>query len=116
MLVNQIMSQNLHTAKAGDNVHLLSKTFDDVSYHHIPVVDEDNVLLGIISDRDVTQNMSPFLGTDLERNCDREILTKTAIDIMSRDPITIAQTTSIETASILLLENNFSNIPLKYSG
>ena len=112
MLVNQIMSQNLHTAKAGDTVNLISKTFNDVSYHHLPVVDEDNLLLGIISDRDVTKNLSPFIGTEHERDCDRELLMKTAADIMSIDPITITQTTRIQTASILLLENNFSCLPV----
>lgn len=112
MLVNQIMSQNLHTIGADDNVGLLSKTFNDVSYHHLPVVDENNVLLGIISDRDVTRNLSPFIGTDLERDCDRDLLTKTASDIMSTNPVTVAQTSRIETASILLLENNFSCLPV----
>ena len=112
MLVNQIMSQNLHTVRAGDNVNLLSKTFSDVSYHHLPVVNDENILLGIISDRDVTKNLSPFLGTDLERDCDRELLKKTASDIMSSDPVSVAQTSRIETASILLLENNVSCLPV----
>ena len=112
MLVNQIMSQNLHTVRVDDNVALLSKTFNDVSYHHLPVVDDNNVLLGIISDRDVTKNLSPFIGTDFERECDKELLNKTAGDIMSSDPITLAQTSRIETASILLLENNFSCLPV----
>ena len=112
MLVNQIMSQNLHTVNPDDNLALLSKTFNDVSYHHLPVVDADNTLLGIISDRDVTRNISPFIGTDSERDCDRELLKKTAADIMSSDPISVAETSRIETASILLLENNFSCLPV----
>jgi len=112
MLVNQIMSQNLHTVLADDNLELLSKTFSEVSYHHLPVVDADNNLLGIISDRDVTRNLSPFLDTDLERSCDRELLNQTAADIMTTDPITVGQTSRIETASILLLENNFSCLPI----
>lgn len=112
MLVNQIMSQNLHTVLAGDNLGSLSKTFSEVSYHHLPVVDADNMLLGIISDRDVTRNLSPFIGTDLERQCDRDLLNQTAADIMTTSPITVGQTSRIETASILLLENNFSCLPV----
>ncbi|PCJ48167.1 MAG: CBS domain-containing protein [Gammaproteobacteria bacterium] len=112
MLVDQIMSQNLNTVTADEDLQSLSNTFDKVSYHHIPVVDADNRLLGIISDRDVTQRLSPFIGTEHERDCDRELLNSTAADIMTADPITIAQSTRIETASILLLENNFSCLPV----
>ena len=112
MLVNQIMSQNLHTVLAETTISVLSKIFADVSYHHLPVVDENNVLLGIISDRDVTQNLSPFFGTDMERDCDRELLNQVAKDIMSVNPISVSQNSRIETASILLLENNFSCIPV----
>ena len=112
MLVNQIMSQNLNTVKPTENLESLSKTFDTVSYHHLPVVDEDNILLGIISDRDVTRSISPFIGTEHERDCDLELLNQTAADIMSADPITIHRSTRIETASILLLENNFSCLPV----
>ena len=37
---------------------------------------------------------------------------QSAAEIMSSNPITIAETTRIETASILLLENNFSCLPV----
>ena len=112
MLVNQIMSQNLNTVTPTENLESLSRTFDAVSYHHLPVVDADNILLGIISDRDVTKNLSPFIGTENERACDVELLNQTAADIMSAEPITVHRSTRIETASILLLENNFSCLPV----
>jgi acetoin utilization protein AcuB len=112
MLVNQIMSQNLNTVKPTENLESLSRTFDTVSYHHLPVIDADNILLGIISDRDVTQHLSPFIGTKHQRDCDVQLLNKTAADIMTAEPITVHQTTRIETASILLLENNFSCLPV----
>ncbi len=112
MLVDQIMSQNLHTVLAKTNLDDLSKIFADVSYHHLPVVDENNVLLGILSDRDVTLNLSPFIGTDMEHERDRELLNKVAADIMSINPIAVGQNSRIETASILLLENNFSCLPV----
>ena len=112
MSVNQIMSQNLNTVTATENLQSLSITFEAVSYHHLPVVDEDNLLLGIISDRDVTKNLSPFIATEHERDCDLELLNQTAADIMTAEPITVHQSTSIATASILLLENNFSCLPV----
>ncbi len=112
MLVDQIMSQNLHTVRPDDNLNTLSEIFSKVNYHHLPVISEDNKLLGIISDRDVTKHLSPFIGTDKERDCDRELLKITATNIMSDNPVTVSQTSRIETASILLLEHNFSCLPI----
>ena len=112
MLVNQIMSQNLNTVSSDATLGAISEIFNKVSYHHLPVVDADNMLLGIISDRDVSKNLSPFINTEHERDCDIELLKMVAADIMTADPISVGQETSIETASILLLENNFSCLPI----
>ncbi len=112
MLVNQIMSYQIQTVYADDTLALLSEIFEKVSYHHLPVIDENNILIGIISDRDVTMNLSPFTGTDLEEERDLNLLNQTAGDIMSVDPITVSQTSRIETASILLLEHDFSCLPV----
>ncbi len=112
MLVNQIMSYQIQTVYADDTLALLSEIFEKVSYHHLPVIDENNILIGIISDRDVTMNLSPFTGTDLEEERDLNLLNQTAGDIMTVDPITVSQTSRIETASILLLEHDFSCLPV----
>ena len=112
MLVNQIMSYQIQTVHADDTLGLLSEIFSKVSYHHLPVVDENNVLIGIISDRDVTLNLSPFVGTDLEQERDLNLMNQTAGDIMSVEPVTVTQTSRIETASILLLEHYFSCLPV----
>jgi len=112
MLVNQIMTRNVQTVFDDDSLGLLTKILNEVSFHHLPVVDSNNILLGIISDRDVMKNLSPFLGTDFERDCDSELMKQSAAEIMSSNPITIGETTRIETASILLLENNFSCLPV----
>jgi len=60
----------------------------------------------------VTANLSPFTGTDLEKDRDLKLLKQTAGDIMSVDPVTVGQSSTIETASILLLEHDFSCLPV----
>ncbi len=112
MRVNQIMTYQIQTVLADDALGYLSDIFEKVSYHHLPVIDENNILIGIISDRDVTANLSPFTGTDLEKERDLKLLKQTAGDIMSVDPVTVTQSSTIETASILLLEHNFSCLPV----
>lgn len=95
-----IMTTNLTTATPADPLVEVARLFRNVSFHHLPVVAGDR-LLGIISDRDV----SNWLAGPKEPD-------QSASDIMSKEPVTVHSTTSVETASILLLEHRFSCLPV----
>lgn len=99
--VSTIMTKTLTTVTPDHAVSNISHLFDHVTFHHLPVV-EAGVLIGIISDRDLAKCLSNQEGS--EDLCAR--------DIMSSDPVTVDPSTSIETASILLLENRFSCLPV----
>ena len=57
------------------------------SFHHLPVV-EDELLVGIISDRDLLRTISPFIDSLSEQPRDLETLNHAAHQIMTRQPIT----------------------------
>jgi acetoin utilization protein AcuB len=63
--------------------------------HHLPVVDQDKVV-GIISDRDMLRVLSPFLGTAGEMQRDLDSFNRVAHQIMTRQPICVAEEDSIE--------------------
>ena len=50
--VSEIMTSRLITAKADDRVIKIKNLFEENNIHHIPVVDEIDQLLGIISKED----------------------------------------------------------------
>ena len=112
MRIKQIMTTNLIEARDDSNLKELSSHFVEHNIHHLPVVDEKGSLTGILSDRDVNQSLSPFLDTDQERQQDKDCLKILARDIMTKEPITVTEDTRIDTASILLLEHNFSCLPV----
>ena len=112
MRIENIMTKKVIKAQADMSVNDLLQIIENHSFHHIPVVDSEDHLVGIVSDRDVSKNISPFLGTSSEREQDRECLSLLASDIMSTNPITISENSRIKTASILLLEHNFSCLPV----
>jgi acetoin utilization protein AcuB len=95
-----IMTTNLTTAGPTESLVEVARLFRNVSFHHLPVVEDDR-LLGIISDRDVSNWLAGPKQTS-----------QTAADIMSKEPVTVHATTSVETASILLLEHQFSCLPV----
>ena len=85
--------------------------FSSRGIHHLLVVDKGR-LVGIISDRDMLQAVSPFLDTHTEDYRDVGTLTREAHEIMSRDPVTIRPEGTVEEAATLLLEYEISCLPV----
>lgn len=112
MRINEVMTTNVIRARQDMTVQKVSEIFTEHGIHHIPVVDEDDHLVGIVSDRDVVKHVSPYVGTEQEREQDRETLKLLISHIMTKEPITITEDSRIDTASILLLEHNFSCLPV----
>jgi len=111
MIVANIMSKKVHTVSPEQKLTELRDIFARVSYQHL-LVEEDQELVGVVSDRDVIKHMSPFLGTENERESDRGQLHLSVREIMSKTLITVDPDTIIEFASILLLENKISCLPV----
>ena len=111
-IVNQIMTSSVIYTHPNIPLIKLSAIFDEHNIHHLPVVDADKNLLGILSDRDVDRFLSPFVGKDNEREQDTETAGLLAESVMTASPVTVEAQTRVETASILLLEHNISCVPV----
>lgn len=111
LIVESIMSDDVHTVAPERTLGDLKNIFEKVSYHHLLVEDEGK-LVGVVSDRDVARNISPFLETSNERHSDRSLLNMTVAELMTTQLITVGRESSIDFASILLLENNISCLPV----
>lgn len=111
MLVADIMTEKVHKIAPTDTLGEVRKIFQSVSYRHL-LVEENDKLVGIVSDRDVLARISPFLGTPDENEKDRALLKTPVANFMSTDMITVDRKTIIECASILLIENNISCLPV----
>jgi acetoin utilization protein AcuB len=111
MNIETIMTTPVHCVSPDTPVGEIRAIFALYPYHHLPVTDGQE-LLGIISDRDVLGNLSPYTATDLANERDNELLQRTAAQIMTTQVITADPDTAVETAAILLLENHISCLPV----
>ncbi len=111
MQVQEIMTTDMAVTQPHQKMSKICDVFSEVDYHHIPVVDESK-LVGIVSDRDVTRCMSPMLKMADDRLKDEALLKKIVSDVMTTSVVTADKTTTIECASILLLENKISCLPV----
>ncbi|WP_096087196.1 CBS domain-containing protein [Agaribacterium haliotis] len=111
MFVADIMTAKVVTVGVEANLAELRATFELVNFRHL-LVQQQGKLLGVISDRDVARALSPFLETEQERELDRQLLSRNVAEIMSKNLITVDEETLIDSASILLIENNISCLPV----
>jgi len=109
--VDTIMSREVVTVVPNEYLLTLRALLNQRGIHHLLVVEEGE-LVGVISDRDVLQALSPFLETMFEQPRDIHTLEIRASEIMSRNPLTITPDTSVAKAISLLLSNNISSLPV----
>jgi acetoin utilization protein AcuB len=111
MSVAKIMTREVLMIGMDDTLETMLEVFQKHKFHHLLVV-EDNELVGVISDRDLLKEMSPFLNTLSEERRDKETLMKKAHQIMTRKAISVDGSTSIEDAAKILLQKSISCLPV----
>lgn len=111
MKVGQIMTTDVVTASMDERLETVQEIFHKRKFHHILIM-EDNELIGIVSDRDLLKEISPFIATAAERAQDLSTLDKRMHQIMSRKPITAEKDMTIEEAARLFVEKNISCLPV----
>lgn len=109
--VSQIMTEKIVTVELDDKLEVVKEIFDNLKLHHL-LVTENDLLFGVLSDRDLLRSLSPNLGKLSETAKDKETLHKRVHQIMTRKPITLAPDAPITDAVTLLITHNISCIPI----
>lgn len=117
--IQDIMTTKIFTVNHDEVVSEVAKLFENHSFHHVLVVNDDGDLEGVISSTDVDRTRS---GTSFFRNPKKEEYDATilrslrACDIMTRDVVTLQSTDSIRRAYAIFKKNKFHAIPIVSRG
>lgn len=111
MAIEHIMSRHVVTVELDDTLKQVRDLFAAFRFHHLLVL-EHGKLVGIISDRDLLSNISPFIGKMQEKPIDLASLQKHAHQIMTRHVVTVTPTTSLQDAAELMLARGISALPV----
>ncbi len=111
MIVDDLINRNIIEVGLDDSLPTIQQLFTQHRIHHV-LVKEGDQHVGIISDRDVLLELSPFLETTSERPIDRATLDKRAHQVMSRNLVTVPLGTTTNVAAKTMLENNISCLPV----
>lgn len=111
MLVESIMSRTVVTVGLDETLGGVQGLLDRYRFHHLVVVDGGRVV-GVVSDRDLMRNLSPFVGKASERAMDAASLQRKVHQIMSRRPVTCRGDEPIASAGLLMLQHSVSCLPV----
>ena len=106
--VNEVMSENVITLKASDTISAARTLMEEEDIRHIPIVDDNNFPIGIITQRDI------FRARDSELNNDEHIIDdeKTTLEqIMSRQISYVLKTDPLRIAGLKLQKNKYGCLP-----
>ena len=111
MKIADLMTTDVVTVSMDDTVAHVRELFQSHRFHHLVVV-EDGKVVGVLSDRDLLKNMSPFVGRNDERAQDANLMQRRVHQIMTRRLVTVRPVTPAYEAAIILLDRGFSCVPV----
>ncbi|MEQ9208152.1 MAG: CBS domain-containing protein [Phycisphaerales bacterium] len=112
IIVNDVMTHPLQTVGMDDSIRTIRNIFETNHYHHLIVHGDHNECVGVISDRDLLKNISPFIGKMGERTADRSLLERRAHQIMTRQLIAVRPNTALKAAARVMLDHRISCLPV----
>ena len=113
MFVSKSMTRKVLTADKDESIFTAQERMKKSAIRHLPVVDGDNRLIGIVTDRDLRSAMPYSLLKDTCDEAERAKLADMRIEeIMSPDPITLNPAHTIQDALLMVQEHKVGAFPV----
>ena len=109
--VRDLMTDKVFTLRPQDDLMALYDLMDTQHIRHVPIVDRDKDLVGLVTHRDLTRSA---LGTeDAPLSLQRDMLTRRKIrEIMATEIETVEPDEDLRAAAELLIENKIGCLPV----
>ena len=112
MLIREWMTKDVVTASLDVSMLKISKMMKEYGIRRVPVVDDNNKVIGIVSDRDV-KDASPSKATTLDMHELYYLLSEIkARDIMTPDPFTVNIKETVERVAMVMLKHKIGGLPV----
>ena len=114
--IKNIMTSKVICVSSEDTLDRVQAIFSEKKIHHLPVLDLNNSLIGLISTSDLDKacwGKSMIMETD-NLDSTNQVLFRTyrTVDIMSEPVITLSPSDFIKDAILKFMEGNFRAIPI----
>lgn len=108
MLVEEIMKERVITLSPDETIETALKLLQEHHIRHIPIINDSNQVIGIVSDRDV-RDASP---STFEKDTDREELKNPIKSIMTTPVTTVHPLDFVEEVASIFYEQEFACVPV----
>ena len=113
MFINKSMTKRVITIDRETSLLEARALMDEQKIRHLPVTDADDVLVGIVTDRDIRSAMPSIVLDDFDSATVREKLTRLrAEDIMTRNPVTVSPAYTLQDALLLMQKTQVGAFPV----
>jgi CBS-domain-containing membrane protein len=127
LTVKDIMSTNIVSVKPDTEITEATRLLLEKRFNGLPVVDENNKVIGIICQSDLIAQqkslpiptlfsfLDGFIPLKSAKKLEKEIQKIAAItvaDAMVKNPVTVRPDTRIQTVAALMVDNNFHTLPV----
>jgi len=113
MFVSRSMTSKVITIQAHDSILEAQKKMATHKIRHLPVIDADDRLIGVVTDRDVRSVLPYDCYKDPDCSEKKETAAGLKIEkIMTKDPITISPSDTIQDTLLLIQEKRVGAFPV----
>ncbi|MFT5166712.1 MAG: acetoin utilization protein AcuB [Saprospiraceae bacterium] len=113
--LSEIMTTNLVTASPGDTMETVEKVFKNNDFHHLPIIDSDRKLVGILSKSDylmMCDSMTIFKNINKEMQNRRFFHSVLIKDVMKKNIAKLKPDNTVMVAAGFFKENLFHAVPI----
>ncbi|MBW2176226.1 MAG: CBS domain-containing protein [Deltaproteobacteria bacterium] len=113
MFVSRSMTSEVITITGDGSIFDAQEKMTRHTIRHLPVIDAENTLVGVVTDRDIRSALPYSLFKDPDCGSGREKVEALKIrDIMTKDPLAISPTDTIQDALLLIQEKRVGAFPV----
>jgi acetoin utilization protein AcuB len=113
MFISKIMTRNVVTIEPEADISQAREIMSENNFRHLPVVNENNFLIGIVTDRDI-RSVSPsfHITGDNDIEALKRFSNLKIKDIMTKNPVALSPLDTLQDALILLQKERFGAFPV----
>ena len=113
MFVSRSMTRKVITVDPEISVFEAQELMAHHSIRHLPVIDANQQLIGIVTDRDIRSALPyHFLKDSCSEEQREQVCALTVKDIMAREPISISPTSTIQDALLMIQTSKVGALPV----
>jgi len=113
--IGELMNKDVVTLGPMETMMKAKEVFDANEFHHIPIVDEEGKVVGMLSRMDYNRVLSAHMLFNKDKNqafCERNLQALQVQDVMNKNVVSVKEVDGLVKAAEIFRENHFHALPV----